>query len=363
LAATKTIGLMNSSRFWGGGEKWHSRAATLLAGRGHRVVFYRDPAGELARRLPAVPGIRPVGFRVGPLSFANPVKVLQLARHLANDGIDTLLVNSPNELKLAGMSVGLHRRTRLVYRRGLPHPPSNSPINRFVFHRSVDCVIANSLAVEASLNARSDDLVPRERIVVIPNAIDVGEFESRACRPVAPKRDGVLHLGNAGRLVQQKNQRDLIELARVLQDRGTDFRVLIAGTGELQPDLERLATSREVTGRVEFVGFLENVKDLFESIHVLVFPSRFEGMSNVLIESLAAGVPIVAYDVSSNAEVIDDGRTGFLVPDGDVTALADGCIRLGTDRALRERMSEACREVARERFSEASMLRALDSIL
>ncbi len=356
MTSNKRVAFLNSSKFWGGGEQWHFRTATLLAQRGLPITFFCYPGSVLQQRLRSHAQITVVPLRVSNLSFLNPVKILFFARLLRSAKIETLIANSPNDIKLAGLSKLFYRGLRLIFRRGQPHPLKNSFINRFLFQRMVNLVIANSQDVRRGLNVKNPQLVPQERIVVIYNGIDVDAFEQRTFNPVVAREDGVWYLGNGGRLVEQKNQKDLLYLSQRLKRDNIRHKLLIAGTGKLEQELKQLAKQLQVDDCVEFVGFLENIKDLLECIDIFVFPSKFEGMSNMLVEALASGTPIVAYDVSSNAEVISADETGFLAPEDDIDRLAKLCKTLIEDTNLRTTFSTRCRQSAHQRFSEQGLL-------
>jgi len=110
-------------------------------------------------------------------------------------------------------------------------------------------------------------------------------------------------------------------------------------------------------GRVVFTGFRMDVPELLSECAVSVLPSLSEGLSNTLIESMAAGVPVVATRVGGNPEVVDEGRTGLLVPPRDPAALAEAICRTLQDRELARQFGEAARQRVAEHFSLERMLR------
>jgi glycosyltransferase involved in cell wall biosynthesis len=106
-----------------------------------------------------------------------------------------------------------------------------------------------------------------------------------------------------------------------------------------------------------FTGLRGDVPELLDEVTVSVLPSLSEGLSNAILESMAAGVPVVATAVGGNAEAVMDGVTGLLVPPGDPAALAGAICTLLEDDELATRLGRAGRERVEERFSEKRMVR------
>jgi len=182
-------------------------------------------------------------------------------------------------------------------------------------------------------------------------AFDAGPF-----RPIVKRRDGEILLVNVGRLTAQKGHEILLQVARLLQDGGVRFRLLIAGDGERRDELVALAGELDVQDRVEFLGFVEDVPSLLRQADVFVFTSLWEGMSNALIEAGAAGTPVVAFHATSNPEGVLDGETGFLVPVGDAEAFARRVRTLVEDPSLRTSMGAAGRKFVEARLGLDQMM-------
>jgi glycosyltransferase involved in cell wall biosynthesis len=181
-----------------------------------------------------------------------------------------------------------------------------------------------------------------ERTVVIPNAVDVGAF---AC---GTSRDGVAELITVGRLREPK---DFITLARALARlQPGSFRSSLIGDGPDRPAIEAELARLGLSDNVRLLGDRPDVPDLLARADVFVCSSRSEGMPVSILEAMAAGLPVVASAVGGVPEIVDDGRTGVLVPSGAVLPLADALARLLDDRPGRERMGRAGREAALERY-------------
>jgi glycosyltransferase involved in cell wall biosynthesis len=139
--------------------------------------------------------------------------------------------------------------------------------------------------------------------------------------------------------------------------RAPETTFLLVGAGPLAPPLQERVRRLGVADRVVFAGARSDVAAILRSSDVSVLTSSREGFSNVVIESLAAGLPMVATDVGGNAEAIEAGLSGFLFEPGDVAALSSRVLDLLLDEDLRSRMGQAARRRA-ERFSLERAARA-----
>jgi glycosyltransferase involved in cell wall biosynthesis len=184
----------------------------------------------------------------------------------------------------------------------------------------------------------------RPRSVVIPLGIDLDRFDV----PRRPHEGRIV--GNVARLVEQKDQRVLIEAMRSIPD----TRLVIVGDGPLRAELERAADGLPV----ELTGARDDVPELLAGFDVFAFPSRFEGLCLAVIEAQAAGVPVVATPVGGIVETVVDGETGLLVPVGDPHALAVAVRRLLEDHELAARLAAEARHRARATFSVERMVAA-----
>lgn len=314
----KTICFFNSAKTWGGGEKWHYETALLLQQNGFDVLFIASPGSALHAKLTST--IRCITLGVGNLSFLNPFKIIRLKNILQKNDVQSIIINLPSDLKLAGLSSKLAKIKRIIYRRGSAIPVKNRILNRFYFGYILTDVLANSEATKGTILQNNQQLFPAAKIKVIYNLVNMQEFTQRKYKTVYTKKDNELVLGNIGRLVPQKNQRFLIDVAAVLKSKNVPFKLLIAGEGSLKTELEDYAKEEGVLNEIFFTGFMENVKDLLMSCDVFLLPSLWEGFGYVLAEAAMCKKPIIAFDVSSNPELMINNETGFLSPVNDVEA-------------------------------------------
>lgn len=205
--------------------------------------------------------------------------------------------------------------------------------------------------------------VPRERIVEIPNAVDLDYVDRRlaAARAEAPlASEGALRLLYVGRLTANKGVNVLLQ---ALQDRPLPMgaEVVLVGTG---PEVSRLQALAEGLP-VRFVGEVPE-SDLFAwyaSADAFVFPTRYEGMPTVVLEAMAAGLPIIASDIGAVPTMVSS-ENGWLVPAGDAAALAAALRELAkASEARRRSLGEASRRIVEGRFTWATMARTTLDLL
>jgi glycosyltransferase involved in cell wall biosynthesis len=153
-----------------------------------------------------------------------------------------------------------------------------------------------------------------------------------------------------------------LDAAAILAKRFPAVRFVIAGDGANRKELEERAASLGIAERVIFTGFRTDIPILLSEAAVSVLPSLSEGLSNSLLESMAAGVPVIAANVGGNPEIIEDGVSGKLVPPRDAAALAQAMGDFLRDRDLAARFGEAGRQRVTELFSMERSVHEVESL-
>ena len=161
------------------------------------------------------------------------------------------------------------------------------------------------------------DPVDWDRIKVVHCGIEPAKFQDPAPLPTGPRR-----LVAIGRLVEQKGQLALIEALALTQ---SDIAVTLIGDGELRAQIEASIATLGLTDRVTLTGWVDEarIKAELAQSHGLVMPSFAEGLPMVVMEAMAASRPVIATYIAGTPELVQSGTTGWMVPAGDVHALAD----------------------------------------
>ena len=170
-------------------------------------------------------------------------------------------------------------------------------------------------------------------------------------------------LGAAGRLSAEKGHTAVLELTSVLKNQGIRCKTLIAGTGPLAAQLQQYARKYGIEPEVIFLGFVEQIKNFMESIDIFVLPSLYEGAANVILEAMAARKPLLAFDTSSNPELIQHGRTGFLARPGNIQELAAYVNTLVHDPELCIMFGQRARTCIEEQFTMQRMISELTTLI
>lgn len=234
--------------------------------------------------------------------------------------------------------------------------------------RLADCVLVNAEAVKDWLLADGYDA---SKIAVIRNGVDLSRFtlpaEPRRLRHELGLPPDTPLVAVVSRLNRLKGLEQYLHAAAAIADRYPAVHFLVVGetpphdTGYLG-ELETLAHRLGIGRRVIFTGLRSDVPQLLASVTIAVMPSLNEALSNALLESMAAGAPVVATRVGGTTEALTDGENGLLVPPGDPGVLASAIARLLDDPALATRLGEAARQTIEQRFSIGRMVEATERL-
>jgi L-malate glycosyltransferase len=207
-------------------------------------------------------------------------------------------------------------------------------------------VVCNSRAAAERLLQAG---LPEGKVAVIGNALPQQAFAEMS--PALARAPGILRVGMIARMnARYKNHREFLRAAARLSHKLSNVEFVLVGDGPLRPELEREAGELGLQERVRFLGDRRDIAAVLASLDVSVVPSASESLSNVILESMAAGVPVVATEVGGNSELAGDGR-GVMVPLGDEEALAAALERVLADREFRSTISRRARQFAKGNFS------------
>jgi len=218
--------------------------------------------------------------------------------------------------------------------------------------------------------------VPPRKITTITNGVDINKFspahslERLALPDQFAGKDAII-IGSVGRMELVKDQLNLvrafIQLAGLYSDGVVKPRLVMIGDGALREPARQLLRQAGLDNIAWLPGTRDNIPELMQNMDIFVLPSLAEGISNTILEAMASSLPIVATDVGGNGELVEQGRTGFLVPQGDPAALAAAISRYIDDPAMRVEHGAAARVRCETRFSLEAMvsnyLRLYDNLL
>lgn len=227
-------------------------------------------------------------------------------------------------------------------------------------YRRFDRIIAVSRYVRDDLVGRRGVRVDPRTVVVIPNALDLDRIESASA--AAASEPGERRIIAVANLVAIKGHEWLIRAVPRIRAAHPTARVVLVGDGPCRTPLERLARELGVAAVVTFTGSLADPVPLVRGSAVFVLPSLEEGLPVALLEALALGIPVVASRAGGIPEVVDDGRTGLLVPPGDPVALGDAVVRVLGDAGLARGLVQAGAETVRTRFLASAVVPRIERL-
>jgi glycosyltransferase involved in cell wall biosynthesis len=340
-----------------GAEVFAAQLADGLIQEGHdaRVVgLYEAPDNPLVPLLAAAEDLDGPSNR--PLSYALVSKLVALIREYRPDLVQA---NGSATLKYSALARRLSGgRWPLVYRNisiaseWVRNPAHRLYVQWLVSHVTHVAAVSN----KSEADFRDTYRLPGSRISTIPIGVHVPTtprlpaLREQLLEMIRASRDAELLL-HVGSFSPEKNHIWMIDaFAQILAERSGAHLVLV-GDGPLRPRVGAYIADRGLQARVHMFGTRGDVPTLVGGADVLLLPSSVEGIPGVILEAAAQAVPTVATDVGSVSEAVDDGRSGVLVPPGDIVAFTAAVTGLFADPSKRRRMGVAAYRLVKERYS------------
>jgi glycosyltransferase involved in cell wall biosynthesis len=322
---------------------------TLCLLRGDNPVSQAlEPADCLVRRLG-------VGSLRHPATLA---RAASFVRFLRRERIDVLQAFFPDSCYFGLPAAWLARVPhRIRTRNNLGHwlTPMHRVLGRMLNRVTTRSVTNCRAAREALLAAEGP---APESVVVLENGVDLRRFEG--IPPLSPASPDAVPVGAVANLRAVKGLDLLVAAAERLSAAHPRVAFEVAGEGEQRAALERQISESGLEGRFALRGAVADVPGFLAGLRVAVLCSHAEGMSNALLEYMAAGRAVVATAVGAAPDLIENGVHGLLVPPGDAAALAGAIDRLLRDPALAARLGRAACTRAFQRYSREAMVRRFE---
>lgn len=230
-----------------------------------------------------------------------------------------------------------------------------------------DAVVAVSR--ESARMMEKEWAIPAGRVLAISNGVDLdryhpacGSEESHAARRMIGLTARDLVVTCVANLMPIKSIDVLLRAWRQVSMAAPCSKLLLIGEGPMRNELERLTGDLRCGGTVRFVGHREDIPALLRLSDAFVLPSRYEACSNAILEAMATGLPVIACRTGGNPDLVEHGRTGWLVPPGQSDQLAEALLALLLDGPARQRLGRAARAAAEQRFSERDWVDTLLSL-
>ncbi|MGM0648982.1 MAG: glycosyltransferase [Bacteroidota bacterium] len=343
---TINLCFVNTTKTWGGGERWHFENAIFARDHGFNVGIVCTKESSLAKQA-AKAGINCYYINLSGLSFLNPFKLQKLWQYFKINGIDAVVFNGSADLKTAGIASRRAGVPLRIYRRGLAKAPHPGFLNHFLFNHVVTDFIVNSKATAEQLFSNISFKKKESRVHLLYNGLH--PHDDRKKMDVNP---GKVVFGNASRFVEQKGLHFLLEMAAIIKASREDFILRIAGKGPLETELKHKVADLKLDDYVEFSGFVEDIRSFMHELDIYVCTSLYEGFGFSIAEAMHAGKAVIGFDVSSNPELILDEKNGYLVPLADVNTLAEKAMLLMENDEKRLKMGIEGKKMAMKKFNK-----------
>jgi glycosyltransferase involved in cell wall biosynthesis len=204
---------------------------------------------------------------------------------------------------------------------------------------------------------------------VIHNAIDTSAWSPRYATPALKEelglRQGCPVIGYVGRIMPEKDLETWLRAAALVAQRYPEAHFVLVGEGRDSAtlgQLQRLASELGMAERVHFPGYRAHLLPVYGSFDLFVLSSRREGLPNSILEAMAVGLPVVTTDVAGTKELVLDGQTGYVVPQGNVDRLGQAMGMLLADNQLRHRLGQAGRERIEREFSFTQRMQRVEEL-
>lgn len=300
------------------------------------------------------------------VSLKNPFAFLSVVRNIYNlfrdEKIDILQSCSVDIYtyigltlaRFAGIPVIISTRRSMEHFKSRFHFLADAIVNRFT-----DVIIANSEAVKRDVIQK--ERIEADKIRIIYNGVEPGRYKVRIDKCQKKMEFGISGncpvVGIIANLFYYKGHREFLHSAKVARKKISNVKFLIFGQDNgIKKELETLAVKLGIKRSVVFAGLRHDIPEILQIIDIQVLSSYEEGFSNVILEGMAAGKPLVVTDVGGNPEAVINGKTGIVVPPKNSDKLAEAIIKLLENPQLAQKMGEEGRKRVRENFGIGKMV-------
>ncbi len=339
---------------WGGGEKWTLVTACGLAERGHNVsVFGRKDSYVVQRAAEA--GLNSDWVPAG-VDYA-PGTIMKMIKLLRKNKIDVLFGHHNKDIRTGGVAAKM-LGIRVIHRNGFPVIHNNSR-HKFSF-RFVDRILTNSKKIKDKYLTYG--WMKDEIFDVVPNGI-------RKPENPPPDQDFWIEWVRdpksliavfAGRLTTVKRVDDLFDVWMEL-DADSRWHLVVIGSGHLEKQLQERSQDPSLHGKVHLIGYRDNAGQLLGAADLVLLPSSDEGMPNTLMEAMSHGIPVAASPVGDTPYLLDDGKSGWIIPVGEVPGYVNLLKLIESKPDELKRMGNLGCERIRAEFSFGKMIDGVEN--
>ncbi|MEZ5346491.1 MAG: glycosyltransferase family 4 protein [Pyrinomonadaceae bacterium] len=356
---------ISSAKNFGGGEKHLVDLCRGLRAKGHEVFVAMRADNGFEEKLNFIPA-----DHILHTSLRNSLDLLSahnISRFLKKRKIDIVHAHLARDYPPASMAVRLYPRSKLIVTRHVLFPMKN-------LHKLVLSNVEKAIAVSSAVEANLLKTFPKEKVVCVPNGIDIASFEEKDRKKLSREfrfeRNipfDVPVVGTVGELKPLKGQEDLVIAAGEIVKEFPDTHFVIVGVDNsidqnYRRKLKRLVKVFGLEKQFTFLDWVEDTTPLLSALDVFVSPSHSESFGLAILEAMASGTAVVSTETGGAKELIDHDKSGFLTAVKDPVDLAKNICALLGDEAKRREFGAISQRIAKERFSLDRMIGRTEEI-
>lgn len=339
-----------SARTWGGNEKWTALALHQLK-TDHQVhLCYRNPA------LTKLFGVTISRFRAPFLNIFDLLTYYKIIKYVIRHDIQILLPTKRKEYFIGGIVARLLKKKNIL-RLGIAREMNMPLWHWLIYNKLNDGIIVNSYRIKRNLERYH--FINSGKVKVIYNCLE------KSYTAVSRKTEtDCINIVSIGMLTLRKGHHLLLQAVTELPEEIRDFvKITIIGAGKLEDMLRKMTVELGLADKVEFSGFINDPGEIIARSDLFVLLSTNEGISNAMLEAMAAGVPVLVSRDCGADEVIEDSQNGFLTDISDIKAIIEKLKNIIKDRSKLKIVGAAGKKTIDQYFTRQRMKQEIEEYL
>ncbi|RCW45009.1 glycosyltransferase [Halanaerobium sp. MA284_MarDTE_T2] len=360
----KNVLFINTGIIWGGVEGWHFKTAKSLKKRGYNVFILAAKNTPFEKKCKKAELNVETINTIGNSTFVNLIRVYKLVKYLRKNNIEAMFFCQSSHFKFASLCGYLAGVKKIIYRRALAKPINNHLYNRVALKNFVtDFMAISKTTLAKSVENLSEDILKKIKIQLIYNGVKFDKYAFPEIKTDLRKEFSIgedeIIIANIGRLGRQKAQQDLIKSIEILKNYHNKFKVLFVGTGNKRKEYEHLVSQLGLEEDIIFTGFRNDIPSILSQVDFVAHTAIYEGCPWIVLETMAAGKPIVSVDIPSVEELVCEGVTGYLV-ERDYNKIANGILKMINNND-RDNLGYNAQKICQKNYTFNNMVDKIES--
>jgi glycosyltransferase involved in cell wall biosynthesis len=348
---------------WGGQQNKVLKELEAARSVGHDVFLVCNPGAVIGERARAQ-GIPVIELRMTKKTYHKTVPALM--RIIRSYEIDVVISHGSTDSWIVAIAGNLSTRKPYMMRERHNLFPIKGILSRWQHRTLFDRIIAISESVK---NYLLEIGVPEKRIFLLPDTVDTDHFEK--CEEILTKRFDIPSdhtiVGMFADLTRKKGVFDFAEAARILLKQYEKITIVFAGSyrPQIKKEIDELFENEglDPEDRIVWTGRCEDAAAIMKGFDIYIYPSHTEGLGTVIIEGMAAKLPLIVYDIEPMNRLVEDGVRGLTAPYKNPSKLAECAMRLIENETERQAMAKAAHDFVRKNYSDEILVAKMQELL